>query len=136
DGSALMLDISTEKGSPSFPGGRVIPIPSTASKADVIRDPVSGCYLSAVSYLLEEPKTRRNLLSLIASEDLEHWRLLCHVVDMRDADPAFFGFQYADFIIDGNDILLLSRTAFSHAHSFHDSNFITFHRIKNFRKML
>ena len=136
DGSALMLDISTEKGSLSFSGGRAIPFPSTASKADVIRDPVSCCYLSAVSYLLEEPKTRRNLLSLIASEDLENWRLLCHIIDMRDADPAFFGFQYADFIIDGNDILLLSRTAFSHAHSFHDSNFITFHRIKNFRKML
>ena len=135
DGCALTLDVSLDGGSPEFTAGRLTAFPSTPSKADVIRDPVSGKYLSIVSYRLEEPKTRRNLLSLIASEDLENWRLLCHIIDMRDADPAFFGFQYADFIIDGNDILLLSRTAFSHAHSFHDSNFITFHRIKNFRML-
>ena len=80
-----------------------------------------GIMISAVS---AAANTRRDLsLTLLT-------------MDLRDADPAFFGFQYADFIIDGNDILLLSRTAFSHAHSFHDSNFITFHRIKNFREML
>ena len=35
----------------------------------------------------------------------------------------------------GDDLLALSRTAFNGAHSFHDSNFITFHRISNFRTL-
>ncbi len=47
------------------------------------------------------------------------------------------GFQYADWQFDGADIVALVRTAYNDdsggARNNHDANYITFHRIKNFR---
>jgi len=46
-----------------------------------------------------------------------------------------FGFQYIDWLIEGNDIILVSRTAWGwDTPRSHDANFFTFHRIRNFRK--
>lgn len=44
--------------------------------------------------------------------------------------------QYPDMIIDGDDMLWVQRTAMNNARNFHDSNYITFHRLENFRSML
>jgi hypothetical protein len=78
----------------------------------------------------------RNTLVLKSSADLWNWvvekKLLYH------PDVYKHGFQYIDWQFDGNDIIFLSRTAyddeFGGADSFHNANYITFHRIKNFRK--
>jgi len=115
---------------------KFIPFPGNHSKFDVLRDDVTGKYYSIVSriYSADLPKAR-NLLSLISSPDLENWELVCDLIDYRDHDPEYFGFQYASFIICGDDILYLSRTAANRAHTYHDSNYITFHRIKNFREL-
>lgn len=43
------------------------------------------------------------------------------------------GFQYADWLIDGDDMLVVSRTAWTGAPNYHDANFITFHRVWSFR---
>ena len=85
------------------------------------------------SFKAKQPATNRNLLSLLYSKDLEDWQLAEHLIDFRDSDPEKIGFQYVSFIIDGDDILYESRTAFNGAHSFHDSNYATFHRVKAFR---
>jgi hypothetical protein len=49
------------------------------------------------------------------------------------------GFQYADWQFDGDDIIAVVRTAFDDgeggAHTYHDANFLTFHRWKNFREL-
>ena len=37
--------------------------------------------------------------------------------------------------IEGEDIIYLCRTAMNNANNFHDSNYSTFHRIKNFRNI-
>ena len=58
-----------------------------------------------------------------------------HIFDYRDADHEKVGFQYVDFEFDGDDIIFLSRTAMNGAHSFHDSNYSTFHTIENFRSL-
>lgn len=42
------------------------------------------------------------------------------------------GFQYADWIFIGDDILAVSRTAINGAYNFHNANYITFHKFKNF----
>jgi hypothetical protein len=44
------------------------------------------------------------------------------------------GFQYAAPCIDGDDLVLLARTAIDAANQ-HDSNLITFHRVKDFRSL-
>ena len=49
----------------------------------------------------------------------------------------FHGFQYVDWVFDGDDIIAVSRTAFPETRGLparqHDANFLTFHRISNFR---
>ena len=69
-------------------------------------------------------------------DDFEEWKTAADIIDMRDKDPAFVGYQYVDFEIEGEDIIFLSRTADNNAASFHDTNYQTFHRIKDFRKLI
>jgi hypothetical protein len=135
DKTALILNYD-----PKDPGAEpildsVIDFPATASKFNIVFDDVSKKYYAIVSFALDEPQTKRNLLSLICSEDLINWSLCAHLIDRRDDDPKEVGFQYVDFMIEGDDILYLCRTAVNGANSFHNSNFTTFHRIKNFREV-
>ena len=57
---------------------------------------------------------------------------------LQHQDTEKHGFQYLDWQFEGNDLVVLSRTAFDDAeggaHRQHDANFITYHMIKNFRK--
>ena len=57
---------------------------------------------------------------------------------LKHPDSAKHGFQYVDWLFDGADIIAACRTAFDDdeggAHNFHDANYLTFHRIANFRE--
>ncbi len=72
------------------------------------------------------------------SPDLFHWQIRRDILNYEDngwpegSDKV--GFQYADWIIDGADLLVLSRTALNGAYNFHNANALTFHRIRNFRR--
>lgn len=44
--------------------------------------------------------------------------------------------HYASMDIDGDDLLILSRSADEQAKSAHDGNLITFHRVRNFRELV
>ncbi len=44
--------------------------------------------------------------------------------------------HYASMDIDGNDLVILSRSGDERAKSAHDGNLITFHRVKNFRELV
>jgi len=81
------------------------------------------------------PASVRNTLALMSSSDLHHWTIERIILTHPDAQN--FAFQYVDWQFDGADIVAASRTAFSDeyggAHRFHDANFLTFHRIANFR---
>ncbi|MPN00487.1 hypothetical protein SDC9_147682 [bioreactor metagenome] len=72
----------------------------------------------------------RKILSLFTSKDLIHWEFDRDIVNYEEMDKEKIGYQYPAFVFDGDDMLLLSRTAFNGAHSFHDSNYQTFYRIK------
>ena len=69
------------------------------------------------------------------SADCERWELVCNLLDYRGDDPWQTGFQYVDFVLEGDDILWLCRTALNGAHNFHDANYSTFHRLPNFREI-
>jgi len=114
----------------------IIDFPCTASKWDVQYDGVTKKYFAIASRALDEPKTVRNLLALFVSDDIKHWAHVTDLIDCRDMPSAEVGFQYVSFVIDGDDIIYLSRTAFNKAAGFHDSNYQTFHRIKNFRELV
>lgn len=135
DGKTAAFDPST--GFIRFPGG--------SKKFSVIQDPETKLYWTLVNNIpsdisknFPDLKTAhiRNTLSLYRSKDLRNWEYRTTV--LKHPDAIVHSFQYVDWIFDGNDILLLSRTSYddglSGAHSYHDANFLTFHRIKNFRK--
>jgi hypothetical protein len=58
---------------------------------------------------------------------------------LQHPDRAKHGFQYVDWSFDGADLIAASRTAYDDdmggAHSAHDANYLTFHRVSGFREM-
>ena len=115
----------------------LIEMPTNHSKFTIRYDDISKKYYSIVSEKYGDCKpSARNLLSLISSSDLQSWEVVERLIDYRHMDAKDVGFQYVDFEIEEDDIIYLSRTALNGANNFHDSNQITFHRIKNFRKLL
>lgn len=112
------------------------------SKFNVIYDEKTKCYFSlSHGYLSDEFEHGRHNLYLVVSEDFKHWRtlkkLLCDDTGLdKETARNFTGFQYPDFLIDGEDLLYVVRTAYKGAHTFHDSNRITFHKERNFRNLL
>jgi hypothetical protein len=121
----------------SFPGG---------SKKFTIRyDSESGKYWTLSNYIPDaikaanqgkDPASIRNTLALMSSTDLLNWKV--NMIALSHPDVAKHAFQYVDWQFLGKDIIFLSRTAFDDAeggaHRGHDANFLTFHRIKDFRK--
>jgi hypothetical protein len=82
-----------------------------------------------------KPSSCRNKLALSSSSDLRTWQ--AHQILLYHPDVEYHGFQYIDWQFDGDDIIFVSRTAFDDdtggAENFHDANYLTFHRITDFR---
>ena len=133
-GRILAYRVNTENPEAPPEYARAIEFPGNHSKAEIHRDPKTGMYYSIASRILDSDHIwARNLLSLLRSPDGEHWEVACDLLDYRDSDQKKIGFQYISFLIEGDDIIYLSRTAINHAENFHNSNYTTFHRIQNFR---
>ena len=133
-GFALLYEINTED--PGAPMKYIKPIkfPANHSKFVIVWDEVSGFYYSLATRIIDSAhSTTRNLLSLMKSPDLENWTVVTDVLNYLHADPKYVGFQYVDFMIEGNDIMFQCRTSINQAHNFHDANYATFHVIRNFR---
>jgi hypothetical protein len=131
DGSTASFDPST--GFIDFIGG--------ARKFSIRYDEKSGLYWTIVNKIAEglsdmDAGSVRNTLVLKCSADLRNWKVTETLLYHPDVKK--HGFQYIDWQFDGRDIIYLSRTAFDDqyggAHNYHDANYLTFHRIKNFRK--
>ena len=88
-------------------------------------------------YRANNPGSIRNTLALTSSPDLLNWEVRC--ILLQHPDVAKHGFQYVDWLFDGEDIIAACRTAFDDgqggAHNAHDANFLTFHRFANFRRL-
>jgi predicted neuraminidase len=52
---------------------------------------------------------------------------------LQHPDTKAHGFQYVDWLFEGDDIIAVCRTAWDGAHNAHDANHLTFHRIADFR---
>ncbi len=122
-----------------------VQLPGAASKFTIRYDEPSGLYWTLANDQEAGPaRLPRNSMSIYTSPDLREWthrkRLLW---DNLEGDPEKSaqntGFQYVDWIFDPADddtILYLSRTAYDGAHNYHDSNRITFSRVRDFRKLV
>jgi hypothetical protein len=76
---------------------------------------------------------QRNTLALVCSTDLRNWEI--RSVILYDPDVRYVGFQYADWLFDGDDMIAVVRTAFGETTNCHNANYLTFHRIENFRDL-
>jgi hypothetical protein len=58
---------------------------------------------------------------------------------LHHPDSKTHAFQYPDYVIEGDDLLVASRTAYDDdvggAHTAHDANYLTFHRFPRFRQL-
>ena len=135
-GLALAYLVDTDDPDAPLAYSHAIDFPANHSKFMIKRDPKTGVYYSVATRIsAPEFAFQRTLLSLMASDDLKSWRTVADLLDARDKDPKKNGFQYVDFEIEGDDILYLCRTAINEPYSFHNSNYLTFHTIKNFREL-
>jgi hypothetical protein len=136
DGRTVAFDPQT--GFVNFPGG--------AKKFSIRHDAESDLYWSLATFVPPAHQTNahtprpagvRNTLALISSSDLANWTVRCVLLYHPDTRNA--GFQYVDWLFEGDDIIAACRTAYDDglggAHNNHDANFLTFHRVKTFRKL-
>ena len=138
-GLALRYRVNTSDPHAPLIFDRAIEFPANHAKFQIRYDDVSQRYFSIASRITSpQQNTSRTLLSLMSSKDMLHWDTICDLLDARKQDSTGnnIGFQYVDFFYEGDDILYVCRTATNGAKNFHDSNYITFHRIKNFRNLL
>jgi len=130
---AAMISISEDGSGASFDSNDgIIDFNGGMSKFEVHYDPESNRYWSLVNNR-SDTNIVRNLLDLKSSPDLINWTIEATI--LYDPDPDYHGFQYASFLFDGDDIIAVVRTSVNGANSFHNSNYITFHRIHNFRAL-
>ena len=133
-GRSVLLKVDPDNLDEALTLHKVVDFQGNLSKFDIVYDEVSKHYVSIVTG--DKENQGRNLLSFAVSANLYDWKTICPLIDYTHDDPKKIGFQYISLIIDGDDILYLSRTAFNEAHNFHDANYSTFHKISNFREML
>ena len=134
-GCAISYEVDTKNHSAPLSFSHIIPL-ATFTKFMIKYDSISKKYYSLVCRVHDETKCRaRNVLSLFSSDDLKEFTLVTDILDYSDGDSSKIGFQYVDFEIEDDDIIFLSRTALNNANNYHDANYSTFHRIKNFRNI-
>ena len=105
------------------------------------KDDSTGAYWS-----LSSPNTdpscvnQRNVLAIYNSTDLLTWHRRATLLEddsvlSPEESAALTGFQDAGWQLEGADIPYVLRAAYGGAHNYHDSNRITFHRVKDFRNL-
>jgi hypothetical protein len=83
----------------------------------------------------------RNNLTLSVSPDLLAWRVVRTVMSDDSGLPEWAaqlwtGFQYADWVFNGSDILAAVRGAYRGAQCYHNSNRLLFQALRGWRSWL
>jgi len=141
--NAIYLDVTWNSGTPTsstisstpnyieMQGGNV--------KFTPVYDATSGLYWTVTNVnkykWFNDYRMEAHLLS---SPDLLTWTvkekaLGYNVTSNWEAEIPQFGVQYSDVIIDGDDLLICTRTSDALAQSFHNANLITVRKLVNFR---
>jgi hypothetical protein len=134
---AAMVHISQDGRSVSFdPEKDFIDFYGGTNKFTIRYDPVTRRYWSLVNKQMN-PTAYRNILTLVSSSDLRTWKVQSVILQHPDSEE--HAFQYLDWLFEDKDIIAVSRTAYDDglggAHRAHDANYLTFHRISNFREL-
>ena len=141
--NAAYVRISSDGREARFdPERDLLPFPGGAKKFQIRRDPHGDGYWAMANPIIGDaggiyPSRIRNRLALLHSPDARRWEVRATL--LHHPDQACHGFQYPDWIFDGDDLLAAVRTAHDDglggAPNQHDSNFLTFHRFAAFRTL-
>ncbi len=124
-------------------------MPGGQNKFDIIHDNITDLFWSCVTIPPDSyqdpaplkkrgfkghPGNMRRILMLVYSRDSLNWFQAGCVAMSKNPMEAF---HYSSQIIDGEDLLVLSRTSLGGElpYSNHDTNYITFHRVSDFRSL-
>lgn len=144
--AVIQLDVRGE--SAYFnPDSNFISFPGGSKKFSIRYDSISQRYWTISNYIPDgvqkqhpkrNPASIRNTIGLFSSKNMKDWEF--HELLLHHPDEDRHGFQYVDWVFDKGDIIYVSRTAyedeFGGANNNHDANFLTFHRVGNFRKLV
>ena len=145
---AAIVSINADGTTASFePTSGFIDLPGAATKFTIRRDPrTESAAAKPVWWMLSNAappavpgkkdwSRLRNTLGLLRSEDLRTWELRSIILHHPERER--HGFQYVDWLFDGDDVVAVSRTAFDDAEggarTYHDANYLSFHRVRDFR---
>lgn len=132
-GKAARVQIADDGKTIRFdPAKGFIDMPGGVSKFTIRYDEPTKRYWSLVNKE-NDPPAIRNILALVSSADLEHWTV--RSIILRHLDSRQHAWQYVDWLFAGDDLIVASRTAWDGSHNFHDANYLTFHRVKGFRRL-
>ena len=143
-GKAAIVRVSKDGKTVRFdPEHDIIDFPGGAKKFTIRYDEKSKAYWTLSNPVMPKHASQakaasiRNTLALMCSKDLRTWEIRC--VLLYHPDVRHHGFQYPDWLFEGDDIVAAIRTAYDDAlggaHNAHDANFLTFHRFANFRDL-
>jgi len=132
------------------PSGREVlylPCPGGQMRLAVLFDEPSGLYWLLSSQATDSmtrpdrlpperfslPNNERHRLQLHFSRNMVDW---CFAGLVAMGETPRQARHYASMIVDGDDLLVLSRSGDGRAKSAHDGNLITLHRVKGFRELV
>ena len=146
-GLAAICDLEDDGRTMSYRFSQYCPMPGGQCKFHIVYDEVSDLFwtcvnpvsdtLTPVNDKLAEIGFRgivaneRRILLLIYSADAQNWFQAGCVAMSRKMTESF---SYASNLIDGDDLVVLSRTSVGGA-SQHDTNLVTCHRVRGFRDL-
>ena len=107
-------------------------IPGGDLKFHIQYDPETKLYWLLHSQIDGRMNGRRRL-ALSYSPDLLRWTF-AGLVAVGPTDHS--ARHYATMILDGDDLFIVSRSGDEKARTAHDGNIVTFHRVKDFRKLI
>ena len=125
------------------PSDGFVEMPGGAKKFTIRYDEATDRYITLASmddgsHPELNPSGIRNRLVLMSSYDLKKWDV--HETLIYNEEVRHHGFQYVDWMIDGNDLIFVCRTSDDEengqAKNNHDANYLTFHRIKDYKQHL
>lgn len=143
DGSMTPSLVETEAGNKQL----FVAMPGGHDKFSIIYDEASGLYWLSSNYsensIINRKYTtgdmqgkaflERQKLALYFSTDAMNWNFAGMITE---GDTARESRSYPHMVVDGDDLLLVSRTGTEESSSMHDNNLLTLHRIENFRDLV
>lgn len=118
----------------------IIDFPGGLSKFSIKFDPKTRKYYSLVNNSVDTMFTgHRCVLSLSVSEDLINWRVVETLLyddhlNYWDDTLLKVGYQYADFVFDGDNIVMVIRESWGDSANYHDANRFTSYILKDYAK--